>query len=104
LSYDTRKQKRYEAIKKWSKETGKAPYQRIKGATFKDYLEQSTPEFRRQYLGPKRAKDYEAGTLSLDNMIKPDSGYKKNTGGVGKRRIDFPKTSKRKTSKTYFKA
>jgi len=73
LSYDYRRQLRYQAIKDFTKETGQKPYAQMPGKmTFADYLAKQPAEWQREWLGASRYEMYKKGKLTLDHMVNPD--------------------------------
>jgi hypothetical protein len=97
LSYDYRKQLRYDTVKRWEKENpDKDAYRQLKGATFADYLQEQSPQFRREYLGKTRAELYEQGKLTLDQMVNPDTGFMRTLADLGVKPKEQPiETGKR---------
>jgi len=58
--------------------TGKSPYRQVKGdTTFADYLKSQSVSFQREWLGATRFALYQSGKLTLDQLVRPDSGFKR---------------------------
>jgi len=78
LSHEYRRKLRYAAMEDFQRQTGKPPYKQVKGGmTFADYLKSQPESFRREWLGAKRFELYQSGKLTLDQMVRPDSGFKR---------------------------
>jgi len=78
LSYEYRRKLRYAAMEDFRQQTGNAPYRQVKGdMTFADYLKAQSESFQREWLGKARFELFQSGKLSLDQMIHPDSGFKR---------------------------
>ena len=78
LSYEYRRKLRYAAMETFRQQTGNAPYRQVKGnMTFADYLKAQPESFQREWLGKTRFELYQSGTLSLDQMVHPDNGFKR---------------------------
>ena len=76
LSASTRKKYYYQAQKDYTARTGNAPYRQVDGKiNFRQYFEQQDEAFRRSWLGAKRYDLYKRGSLTLDQLVAPDSGY-----------------------------
>jgi hypothetical protein len=78
LSWDTKQKKRYDEMKRYEKETGKPARIELKDANFQDYLRTRDEKFQRQWLGDKRYEMWKNGELTLEQIIKPDNGYRKS--------------------------
>jgi len=78
LSYEYRRKLRYAAIEDFRHKTGNSPYRLVKGdMTFADYLKSQPEFFQREWLGATRFALYQSGKLTLDQMVRPDSGFKR---------------------------
>ena len=77
LSYETRKKKRYEAIREYEKENGEGTaYRQVKSSTdFKEYFETLDDKDKKEWLGASRYAAYQTGALNIDTLINPDDGY-----------------------------
>ena len=77
LAYETRKKKRYEAIRAYEAEHGKgSAYRQVKSSTdFADYFETLDERDKREWLGASRYNAYKTGALGFDDLIDPDDGY-----------------------------
>lgn len=76
LSPSTRLKYYYKAQKDYEKTTGKKAYtQEGSDTTFKEYFENQPEDFKRSWLGKTRYEMYRNGSLSLENMVRPDTGY-----------------------------
>ncbi|MCL2709349.1 MAG: minor capsid protein [Planctomycetaceae bacterium] len=78
LSYEYRRKLRYVAMEEFRQQTGNSPYRQVKGGmTFADYLQSQPESFQREWLGVTRFALYQSGKLTLDQMVRPDSGFKR---------------------------
>ena len=78
LSYEYRRKLRYAAMEEFRQQTGNAPYRHVKGnMTFADYLKSQPESFQREWLGKARFELYQSGKLTLDQMVHPNSGFKR---------------------------
>ena len=78
LSHEYRRKLRYAAMEECRHKTGKSPYRQVKGdMTFADYLKTQSVSFQREWLGKTRFALYQSGKLALDQMVRPDSGFKR---------------------------
>jgi SPP1 gp7 family putative phage head morphogenesis protein len=78
LSHEYRRKLRYAAMEDFQNKTGKSPYKRVKGdMTFADYLKAQPESFQREWFGTKRFELFQSGKLTLDQMVHPDSGFKR---------------------------
>ena len=78
LSHEYRRKLRYAAMEEFRQQTGDSPYRQVKGnMTFADYLKAQPESFQREWLGKTRFELYQSGKLSLDQMVHPDSGFKR---------------------------
>jgi hypothetical protein len=68
----------------WNK-TGKPPYKQVSGnVTFADYLKGQSESFQREWLGETRYQLYKSGMLTLDQMVRPDKGFKRTIADLEK--------------------
>jgi hypothetical protein len=65
-------------MKRYENETGKPARIELKDANFQDYLKTRDEKFQRQWLGNKRYEMWKNGKLTLDQMVNPDTGYRKS--------------------------
>jgi hypothetical protein len=78
LSYEYRRKLRYAAMEDFRQKTGESPYRQAKGdMTFADYLKVQPESFQREWLSKMRFELYQSGKLPLDQMVRPDSGFKR---------------------------
>jgi SPP1 gp7 family putative phage head morphogenesis protein len=78
LSHEYRRKLRYAAMEDYRQQTGKPPYRQVKGGiTFADYLKTQSKSFQREWLGATRFALYQSGKLTLDQVVRPDSGFKR---------------------------
>jgi hypothetical protein len=77
LAYETRKKKRYEAIREYEAENGKgSAYKQVKSSTdFAEYFETLDTKDQKEWLGASRYAAYRTGALKLDDLINPDDHY-----------------------------
>ena len=79
LSHEYRRKLRYAAMEEFRQKTGKPSYRQVKGSmTFADYLKTQSKSFQREWLGATRFALYQSGKLTLDQMVRPDSGFKRS--------------------------
>jgi hypothetical protein len=85
LSHEYRRKLRYKAMEDFRQKTGKTPYRQVKGdETFADYLKSQSKSFQREWLGKTRFELFQSGKLTLDQMVCPDSGFKRAIEDVRK--------------------
>ena len=78
LSHEYRRKLRYATMETFLQQTGNSPYRQVKGdITFADYLKTQPESFQREWLGKMRFELYQSGKLSLDQMVHPNSGFKR---------------------------
>ena len=78
LSYEYRRKLRYAAMEDYRQRTGNVPYRQVHGKmTFADYLKSQSESFQWEWLGKTRFELFQSGTLTLDQMIHPDTGFKR---------------------------
>ncbi len=76
LSYDYRKQLMYKQIKAYEAKTGQSAYVQMKGASaFPEYFGRRSAAFQKEWLGPTRYRMYADGSLKLDQLVNPDTGF-----------------------------
>jgi hypothetical protein len=85
LSHEYRRKLRYAAIEDFQRQTGNPPYKQTKGGiTFADYLKSQPESFQREWLGKTRFELFQSGKLSLDQMVRPDKGFKRTIAELRK--------------------
>ena len=78
LSHEYRRKLRLRAMEDFRQKTGNSPYRQVKGGmTFADYLKSQSVSFQREWLGATRFALYQSGKLTLDQMVRPDSGFRR---------------------------
>jgi hypothetical protein len=78
LSHEYRRKLRSAAMEDCRQKTGNSPYRQVKGdTTFADYLKAQPESFQREWFGAKRFELFQSGKLTLDQMVHPDSGFKR---------------------------
>ncbi|HBT77217.1 MAG TPA: hypothetical protein DEB39_09915, partial [Planctomycetaceae bacterium] len=80
LSYDYRKQLYYKEVATYEKQHGKgSAFRPVSGNTsYAEYLAKQPEDFRREVLGPIRAKLFDGGKLQLKDMVSLDTGYERS--------------------------
>ena len=85
LSHEYRRKLRYAAMEEFRQKTGKSSYRQVKGGmTFADYLKSQPVSFQWEWLGKTRFELYQSGKLTLDQMVRPDSGFKRTIAELRK--------------------
>jgi len=78
LSHEYRRKLRLRAMEDFRQKTGNSPYRQVKGdMAFADYLKTQSASFQREWLGKTRFELFQSGKLTLDQMVRPDSGFKR---------------------------
>jgi len=97
LAYETRKKKRYEAIREYEAENGKgSAYRQVKSSTtFAEYFETLDDKSKREWLGASRYNAYQTGALNVDDLINPSDGYVRTVADLKQAGIVSEKTTKR---------
>jgi len=87
LSYEYRRQLRYKAIERFTKETGQKPYAQVPGnMTFADYLKEQPAEWQQEWLDATRYGMYKNNKLTLDQMVNPSTGFKRTVDDLKRNR------------------
>lgn len=72
LAASTREQYRHKAVHAYEERTGKPAYNRAPGSMrFTDYLQQSTEQFKKDWLGPGRYDLYKTGKYPIETFVPP---------------------------------
>ena len=93
LAESTREKKMYEYRRRWEKETGQSAYISLESSNFEDYLKTRSEQFQKEWLGTRPIKElggksrydlWKEGKLKLDQMVNPDTGYRRTIDDLKK--------------------
>ena len=101
LSDTTRKGYRYKEMRRYEDETGKSAYKQVSAREdFRSFFDKQSADFQRSWLGVTRYEAFKDGSLTLDDLISPDTRFTRTVSdlkALGK--IDAPRDAAKSAEK-----